>query len=415
MISGSAVANVSTSGPVTIPLMTDDGMDPAEAGAVEAVASTYGQLMPPILGASAFLMAEWLGLPYAEVALAALAPAVLAFLSLILWVDFSARARPKPPPRQEPERRSALDPATLALAVLPFAALAHALFIAGMAPGQAALVGCAVIAIVRLATAERAGLGAAARSLAAGAMASVPGIVGVLLLGASAALLMGLLNVSGAGFMVTVRLIDLAQGNFAILAAMTALLAIILGLGMPTAGVYLVAAGLCAPALAAAGADPLAAHLFILIFGLMSMITPPVALASYAAATLSGAGTWETGRIAFRMGAGMAIVGAAILIEPALLRPSADARFLTAFLAVTLALVAITAALVGHLARPLGPLARIAAAMLAALLLTVLALPDASPVQLVAIVATATFAAAFMRADPRTALPLGDATRDGRS
>ena len=371
MISGSAVANVATSGPVTIPLMRADAMPAEEAAAVEAAASSYGQIMPPVMGASAFLMAEWLGLAYAEIALAALVPAALGYLWLILMIDFGARAAARTPARRAPERaRPRL--ARILPALVPFAILVHALFVAGAAPGRAALLGCAGVLAVQLAGAPRSGLAAALAPVLRGAMAAVPGIVGVLLLGASAALLMGLLNVSGAGFMLTVRLIDLAQGSFAALAGITAGLMILLGFGMPTVGVYLVGAGLCAPALVAAGADPLAAHLFILMIGVLSMVTPPVALASYTAAAIAGARSGATARAAFALGAGLAIVAVCLLMAPALLRPVSDPGFAAALAAATLAILSAAAAARGHAGRPLGPGARalglgLAAALLAGL------------------------------------------------
>ena len=369
MVSGSAVANVATSGPLTIPMMVRDGAPPHEAAAIEAVASTNGQLTPPVMGASAFLMAEWLGLPYADVALAAAAPAALAFVALIMVIDFRARAgsgaRATPSHAHAGTAQAQTTVAEFLLALAPFATLACALFVGGASPGRAALLGCATLAALHLAATIREGLGPAARTLAAGALASAPAIAGILLLAASAALIMGLLNVSGAGFMLTVRLLDIAGGAFVPVATLSAALALVLGLGMPTVGVYLVGASLCAPALIAAGAEPLAAHLFILSAGMLSMISPPVALASFAAAMIAEAAPWRTAFAAMRLASGPVVVAAMMLIQPALLDPFAGLDFVGAVVACAVALALLAAAHVGHVGAPVGSAARAGALALA--------------------------------------------------
>lgn len=414
MVSGSAVANVTTSGPVTIPMMVRDGVPPHEAAAVEAMASTNGQMTPPVMGASAFLMAEWLGLPYAQVALAATAPALLSFAALILFIDFIARAKARRP-QAAPQEAEPIDWPGLGLALAPFVVLGHALFVAGLAPGRAAVLGCATLALIRLALAVRSGLALAAADLARAALASAPAVVGVVLLAACAALIMGLLNVSGAGFMLTVRLIDLAGGAFAPLAAMTAALAMLLGLGMPTVGVYLVSASLCAPALIAAGAQPLAAHMFILGAGMLSMITPPVALASFTAAMIAHAAPWRTAVAAMRLGVAPLMVSWAVLIQPALLDPLSGPPFVAALAAVAAALALLTAAMAGHVGAPMGPLARLTALALAAANLTVAGGGPSSGAALAAPLAGAAFLVAFTGAGRRRLVAALRGVRETRS
>jgi TRAP-type uncharacterized transport system fused permease subunit len=212
-------------------------------------------------------------------------------------------------------------------------------------------------------------LAARVSAILAAAQASVPAITGVMLLTAMAALVMALLQVSGAGFMVTQRLIDLSQGSFALLGLLTAALVLFLGLGMPTIGVYVLAASLCAPVLAAAGTDPLAAHLFILFVGMLSMVTPPVAMATLTAAMIAEAPLWRSCAHGMRYGAGLMVVAAAILIQPALVAPLDHPDFLAAVLPLMLALGLVAAALAGHVGLGVGATGRLVmlAAALAAL------------------------------------------------
>lgn len=395
-VSGSAVANVSTSGPITIPLMVRGGMAPHRAAAVEAVASSGGQLLPPIMGASAFLIAEFLGLPYAEVALAALVPACLVFAALLLTIDFGARARGErlaPEAPSDPRRMSddGLSPRARLLlhAVVPMAVLVHQLFVVAVAPGKAALVASGVAMAIFLATPGHGGLTARAMALLRAAAASVPPIAGIILLAGAAALVMGLLNLSGAGFMLTLRLVELAGGSFALLAALTAALTLLLGLGMPTVGVYVIAASLCAPALVAAGAVPLSAHLFVLAVGMLSMVTPPVALASFSAAMIAGAPLWRTAFTALGYALGLVVVAAAFLFQPVLLEPGAGLPFFAALLPCLMALALVSAAQAGHAFLPLGPLARLAAVGLAACNLVVMTIGQPSPLWATALLAGA--------------------------
>jgi TRAP transporter 4TM/12TM fusion protein len=371
LVSGSAVANVSTSAPITVPMMLRDRISRAEAAGIEAVASSVGQVMPPVMGASAFLMAEWLGRPYRDIVLAATVPALLCVVFLILIVDFDARRRAAseaaPPPIAPPV--TALPWAGLVRVVLPLVALGFALFHGGIAPGRAALMATALVVALHLALPGGGRPAARVSAILAAAQASVPAITGVMLLTAMAALVMALLQVSGASFMLTQRLIDLSQGSFALLALLTTALVLFLGLGMPTIGVYVLAASLCAPVLAAGGTDPLAAHLFILFVGMLSMVTPPVAMASLTAAMIAGAPLWRTCAHGMRFGAGLTLVAAAILIQPALVAPLDDPRFMAAVLPLMLALGLVAAALAGHVGFAVGAAGRLVmlAAALAAL------------------------------------------------
>lgn len=404
-ISGSAVANVSTSGPITIPLMTRGGMAPHRAAAVEAVASSAGQLLPPIMGASAFLIAEFLGLPYREVALAALVPACLIFATLVLTIDFGARARgerfmPEPPAR---DPAGGLSPRLRLLlhAVVPMAVLVHQLFVVSVAPGKAALIASGVAMAIWLATPGNGGLRSRAAALLRASVGAVGPIAGIILLAGAAALVMGLLNLSGTGFMLTLRLVELADGSFALLAVLTAALTLVLGLGMPTVGVYVIAATLCAPALVAAGAAPLSAHLFVLAVGMLSMVTPPVALASFSAAMIAGAPLWRTAFTALAYALGLVVVAAAFLFQPVLLEPGAGLPFVVALLPCLLALALLAAAQAGHAGLPLGPVARLAAVALAAANLAVMTDGQPSPAWAAALLAGAALLALHSTAGQR--------------
>lgn len=361
-LSGSAVANVSTVGAVTIPMMRRAGHPPHQAAAIEAVSSTGGQLMPPIMGASAFLMADLLGVPYSQVALAALGPALLYFAALLMAVDFAAR-RHAPGPAPLPPPDAVLPPLAWRYA-LPAALLVYLLFFAPATPGSAALVATAALLAVHLAWPLR-DLPGRLRWTVALLVRAARLMAEVILLAAAAALVLGLLNVSGAAFMLSLQVLEVGRSGLGPLLAMTALLALLLGLGMPTVGVYVLVASLAAPALVAIGVEPMAAHLYALYFGMLSMITPPIAMASFAAALVAEASQWKTALRGLRFGAAAYAIPVVFVLQPALLTPQAPLAFLGVLLPALLGLALLTAALFGHVARPLGPGLRLAALGLA--------------------------------------------------
>lgn len=300
-ISGSVVANVVTTGVVTIPLMKKSGLRPQLAGAVEAVASTGGQLMPPVMGIAAFLMAEFLNLPYSSIALAALIPAVLFYLALFLQADLEAAKNgltglpaSELPRASEVLRKGWYFP-------VPFAILIYALFWMNYEPETAALLAAAAVLVLSLVfgfDGKRIGPMGLYEMLRDTGLA----VIDLFMIGAAAGAVIALLNYSGLGFGLTLAIVQLAGGSLPILLLLAAIACIILGMGMPTVGVYILLATLVAPALIEMKVDPLAAHMFILYFGCLSMITPPVAIGAFAAANLAGADPMKTGWEAVKFG-----------------------------------------------------------------------------------------------------------------
>ncbi|MDP2411835.1 MAG: TRAP transporter fused permease subunit [Pseudolabrys sp.] len=300
-ISGSVVANVVTTGVVTIPLMKKAGFRPQLAGAIEAVSSTGGQLMPPVMGIAAFLMAEFLRVPYSDVVLAALIPAVLFYLALFLQADLEAARL----------GLRGIDDALIPRArqvlkdgwhfPIPFVVLIGALFWLNYEPSAAALLAAAAVIVASVVfgfKGKRLGLLDFYYILRDTGLT----VIGLFMIAAAAGAVIATLNYSGLGFSLTLALVHIAGGNLIALLVIAAIACIILGMGMPTVGVYILLATLVAPALIEMKVDPMAAHLFILYFGCLSMITPPVAIGAYAAAHLAKADPIKTGFEAVRFG-----------------------------------------------------------------------------------------------------------------
>lgn len=284
-MSGSAVANVASTGVVTIPLMRRSGYDARSASAVEAVVSTGGQLMPPVMGAAAFLMAELLQVSYATVVMAALLPALFYYIVVFIQVDLQA-ARDGIRALSEddtPDMRRTLAGGWPFL--IPFAVLLGGLFLFSLRPEDAALYACASVLLVGLL--HRYGeFHITIRDIPALLQATGRASVEIILIGAAAGLVVGVLNVTALSFSLTLHLVGLAGGQMFILLVIAAVLAIVLGMGMPTVSVYILLAALLAPSLVQMGANEISAHLFVQYFGLLSMLTPPVAMAAFTAAII---------------------------------------------------------------------------------------------------------------------------------
>lgn len=293
-LSGSTVANVMSTGVVTIPMMKKAGFPARYAAAIEAVASNGGQIAPPVMGATAFVIAEFLQVGYGDVVIAAFLPALFYYYLLYRQVDrFAVAHGIAGEPREAlPKPGAALLGAWPLLA--PLGVLIWFLFVLGYGPGKAALYSALAALALNLIRAPRETLSPRflGRILAISGQTLVP----VILVSAVAGIVIGTINVTGLGFALTLALgkIAAAGGLLSLLAA-TAALAVILGVGMPTTGVYVVISVLLAPALVKAGVEQMSAHLFIFYFGLLSMLTPPVAIASYSAASIAGSDMWQTG------------------------------------------------------------------------------------------------------------------------
>lgn len=294
-VSGSAVANVLMTGVVTIPLMKRSGFKPSLAAAIEATASTGGQLAPPIMGAAAFILADIVGISYANVVVAAVMPAILYYFALFMLVDSHARRfglRPDPTlPVAESlaglrERWHLMPP----LFLMIFLLMSH--YSLMMTGGITTL---AIIAMSWLRRLTRMHVRAIFEALVAGARTTAD----IAVPSAVAGIIVGTLVETGMALTMQRWLLEVAGGSLIISLGGAMILTIIFGMGMPTAAAYLVSAILVAPALQELGVPALAAHLFIFYFAILSMVTPPVALAAYAAAGLSGSNLWTTGLRAF--------------------------------------------------------------------------------------------------------------------
>ena len=317
IISGSSVANVVSSGIVTIPLMKRAGFTPSYAGAVEAVSSNAGQITPPVMGATAFIIAEFLQIPYSEVVLAAAVPAAVFYLVLLVQIDaYAARHRLHGLPRAElPLLGSVIAEGWIY--AFPIALLVYLMFWEGMNVSKAALYSAGLMVVLSFIKTRTLPLRTLIRSLTVGVGEDM---LAILLVSAGAGVVIGALNISGLSFSITLLLTQAAQhwGIVAML-VLTAMLALVLGMGIPTSAVYVLLSVVLAPALVKAGMVPLAAHMFIFYFGLMSMLTPPVAMASYAAAGIAGASLWKTSWDGLRLGASGYLLPFIFALNPALL------------------------------------------------------------------------------------------------
>jgi TRAP transporter 4TM/12TM fusion protein len=293
MVSGSAVGNVVTAGVITIPLMKRAGYPALKAAAIESVASTGGQLMPPVMGAAAFLMAEFLQLPYAAIVVAAIIPSLIYYGQLFLAVHLIAKRDGIAGVAVDTGRaRAILRRGWFFLVGL--AGLLVMLLSGQWRPESAAFLAAIFFAICGV-TIGYDGTRMALRYCVSAVVNAGRSSVDIVVISAGAGIVVGLLNVSGLSFSLSVFLIDLAGSNALLLLVYTAIVSILLGMGMPTTGVYVLLATIVAPALVQLGILPLGAHFFIFYFGMMSMITPPVAMAAFAAASLAGTDPMRTG------------------------------------------------------------------------------------------------------------------------
>jgi TRAP transporter 4TM/12TM fusion protein len=350
-LSGSAVANTATTGTFTIPMMRSAGFSPALAAGVEAAASSGGALMPPVMGAGAYMMLELVEpqVTYLQIIQAALLPAILYYFSIFMIVHFYAqRVGATAVDDQPPTRLLQWEAAVVAGAIGSLVAL----LIAGFTVFRAVSVALAVVLVLSaLHRRTRIGWRRFLEALTSASYAGVP------LIGAAACvgLIVGVVTLTGAGTRLPSLILPLAQNNLfgALLLIMAS--SIVLGMGLPSAVCYLLLATLIGPILGRLGVVPLAAHFFIFYFGLMSMVTPPVALAAYAASSIARSSFFETSVAAFKL----ALVGFTLpfmfVYRPQLLMLSAaggPASFFEVALAVVLAIagiVPLAAALAGYL------------------------------------------------------------------
>ncbi|NNE87898.1 MAG: TRAP transporter fused permease subunit [Silicimonas sp.] len=302
MINGTSAGNVVATGSLTIPLMKKVGYHKKTAGAVEAAASTGGQIMPPIMGAGAFIMAEITGIPYLEIATAAIIPAVLYFVSIYFMVDFEAAKLGMRGMREDelPKFNKLVRQIYL---FIPIVILISALFM-GYSVIRAGTLATVAAAVVSWLTPHRMGLRSILKAFELAGIMSIQ----IIAVCACAGIIVGVISLTGVGARFSALLLDLA-GVSQLLALFFAMcIAILLGMGMPTTAAYAVAASVVAPGLVQLGIPMLTAHFFVFYFAVLSAITPPVALASYAAAGISGSNPMETSVASFKIGIAAFIV-----------------------------------------------------------------------------------------------------------
>jgi len=345
-ISGSVVANVASTGAVTIPAMKRIGYPPHYAGAVEACASTGGVLMPPIMGATAFMMAELLGISYAKVAIAAIVPSVLYYLGLFLQVDFfAAKVGMRGLPQDEALPgfwRTLRQGWLFLLGIGTLLFFLGYLWIESWAPWFAAIVllGCAMVRKETRLNRQMWVKFAMDTGKILAELTAVMGAVGMII---------GSLSITGVGFGLSREILSIAGGNTLLTLLLGALVAMILGTGLTTSACYIILAIILAPGLVSVGFYPLAIHLFIMYWGMVSFITPPVAIGAYAAASMAGARGFKTGLTAMRLGVVIYFVPFFFVLDSALVLHGEPLHILLSFLQAAIGIGLIATGLEGYL------------------------------------------------------------------
>jgi TRAP transporter 4TM/12TM fusion protein len=329
-------------------MMKKTGFKPEAAAAIEAVASTGGQIMPPVMGAAAFVMAEFLGMSYAKLMIAAVIPAVFYYGALFAAIHFNAmRTGLRGIPREELPALGGLVRARGHLLVPVLVILV--LLAVGFTATYAAIASAASVILVSWVR-PRAGLGwrACLAAMREGAEQTVP----VAMACASAGIVIGIVLQTGLALRFSSFLVDLAGGHLMAALLVTMLAGIVLGMGMPTTPAYIMQAALLIPAIVKLGVPPLAAHMFAFYFSCLSAVTPPVALAVYAAASIGGAGLWGSGLQAMKFAAAGFIVPFFFVYSPALLFQGSWADVVRAIITGTIGVIALAAGLEGQFLRP---------------------------------------------------------------
>ncbi|MBR9891240.1 TRAP transporter fused permease subunit [bacterium] len=348
-LSGSAIGNVLTTGAFTIPLMRQLGYRPAFAGGAEAAASTGGMIMPPVMGAIAFIMAEFLGRPYSEIILAALIPALLYFLVIFVAVHFEAKRtglrtlpRDSLPRTWEVLRRQGYLLIPIALIIGGLVAGYSIVFVAVIALAGTVITGFASRRTWPTPMRLAAAMEQTARSTAALSVTA-----------AAAGIIIGAIFSTGLSFQITQGALSAAGEQLWLLLAMSGLVAIVLGMGMTASAVYITMVATIVPILRALGVDEMAAHMFAFYFGIVSNITPPVALAAFAAAPLARANPMATSVAAARLGIAAFIIPVMFVYQPALLMQGSPTEILQASLTAAFGLATLSIAFVGYFSAPI--------------------------------------------------------------
>jgi TRAP transporter 4TM/12TM fusion protein len=363
MISGSAAGNVAVTGTLTIPMMKKEGYAPHQAGAIEAVVSTGGQIMPPVMGAAAFIMAEIVGVPYSDIMKAAIVPALLFFTSLFFVVHLQAKKN-----GIEPSHKDIDDDEPLWLIIvkggqfiIPFGTLI-VMMLNGFSPFKASYYSIVVLLGCHIIWTRRIGLDIVTKSASAitqGAKAVVP----IAAACAAAGIIAGTLGVTGLGSKISGLIVAASGGYMFFALILTMLTAIVLGMGLPTTAAYLVLATVVAPALSNMGLPLLTAHLFVFFYGCVSTITPPVALASYVAAGIAKTDINRVGWTAFFYGITCYILPFVFVFGPALLLNGSWATIVVSIASGVFGVYAVAVSVVGFTVSALPVYLRIAVAL----------------------------------------------------
>ena len=364
-ISGSSVANVVTSGAFTIPMMKNLGYRKEFAGAVEASSSTGGQLMPPVMGAAAFLMAEFIGIPYAEVALAAVIPAILYFTGVWIVTHFEAKKTGLRGLTKEemPDRKDIIKRLYLLIPILSIIVL----LMTGMSVMLAALYSIVISIVVSAMNKKtRMGFKDFIDALVDGARTAL----GVAAATAAAGIIVGVVTKTGLGLKLANGLLDIANGALLPTLFLTMIASLILGMGSPTTANYVITSTIAAPAIIMLGVPALSAHLFVFYFGIIADITPPVALAAFSAAAISGGEPIKTGIDSTKLAIAAFIIPYMFVLSPELLLIDTTWYYaIWMFVTALLGMIAIGAGVVGYWYQKISWLERIIAIVAGLLLI----------------------------------------------
>lgn len=343
MVSGSSVANTVASGSFTIPMMKKSGFKPHAAAATEATASTGGQLMPPIMGAAAFIMAEYTGVPYSEIIIIAIIPALLYFLGVMLSAHFEAKREGLGGMAKAdlPSMRSLVTRIDL---ILPLVVIVYML-LSGSSPARAALWGIGVaFALSFLRKETRLSPRGIVELMIAGARTALPVIAAC----ASAGIVAGTVTNTPLGQRLGRGVIELAGGNFAMVLILTMLACLVLGMGLPTTANYVVTATVAAPILVEFGVELIAAHMFVFFFGILADVTPPVCLAAFAGAGIARSNPLRTGVTALRLAVAGFLIPYVFVLQPAMLLQGDWQDIPIPLLTVIAGIVSLAAGMAGH-------------------------------------------------------------------
>lgn len=348
-ISGSAVSNVVTTGTFTIPLMIRVGYTPFYAAAVEAVASTGGQIMPPVMGATAFVLAEMIGIPYIQVALAAFIPAFLYFLAIwvMVYIEADKMGISIIPKNEIPNAYKVFTQEFYLL--IPLVILVYYLAFVRLSPMRScifAIISLLIIGIIQAVIKEKR---FPFKEIMGGLKEAAEIAIPVALACASAGIIIGIISLTGLGVRFTSLIVKFSGGNLAVTLFLTMIACLILGMGIPTTAAYIMTSILAAPALIDLGLPVLVAHLFIFYFAVISFITPPVAISAYAASGIADANPMTTGYQAFKLGLAGFIVPYMFVYGPSLILQGDFFHILISVITAIIGIIALALSLEGWL------------------------------------------------------------------